>query len=96
MTSITYGTVPSRSQFMSAFKREMEASPRGVYEITLRGWDARRMDTVYIAGWHGNGDYAADELYALTKGLIKAWDGGNEWAGDLASSILYTLQIEWV
>lgn len=93
MTMLTYGVLPSAAEFRKAFEREMEASPRGVYEITLRGSDSRNMEALDPPGWLGNGVYAVDELWGLVKGLVES---GSDFALEMASSILYTLGIEWV
>ena len=36
------------------------------------------------------------DLYKFIESLVAQWNQGNEAAGNLASSIMYTLQYEWI
>lgn len=91
MTSLTYGTIPSKDEFYEAFDRKVEGLR---YPIKLSSSDARATEDV--PGF-GDDEYTASELYRAVENLTKAWsDMGNDEAGDIASSILFTLGFEWV
>jgi hypothetical protein len=99
MITLNYGEMPARADFRGAFEAEC---PDGRYAITLNSSDrvnARR------CGLDGNDDgelyledtHSEGTLWRVVSALQYEWDlCGEEWAGDFASSILYTLGIEWV
>lgn len=86
--SMNYGDMPTKKQFDKAFEREAGDS----YNIKLGSSDSRAADGTII----GDGDYDSDELYKGVKQLVKKWEKGSEPAGNVASSILYTLGFEWI
>jgi len=87
--ALTYGKMPTKKQFEASFERLV---PDGQYEIRLSLADLEAAESTII----GDGLYDADELYKGVRQLTKKWDRGDEAAGDLASSILYTLEFEWI
>jgi len=94
----SYGELPTRSQFDSHFRQIVGQGP---YEMELVGQDAAFMQAHYggteFTGAYGKAGYAldADELWGVVVSLTKAFDGGDDDAGDFASSILFTLNFEW-
>ncbi len=89
MKSLNYGQLPSRAEFRKAYKKEVGSGP---YKIKFGLSDARHI------GVPGNTvEYLTEgELWALVKMLIRAFEMGDEWSGDFASSVLYTLGFEWI
>jgi hypothetical protein len=90
MTSMNYGEVPEFRDFQKNFKKSVRAMS---YNYDLKGADARTADKVGIPT---GGDWSDKELYTIVNKLKKAWDKGDDNAGDLASSIMYTLNFEWI
>jgi hypothetical protein len=88
--STTYGVMPSKKVFEDHFEKEL--GDDGLYRIRLSGSDSRAADGTII----GDGQYDDDELYKGVKQLVKKFERGDDAAGDLASSILYTLGFEWI
>jgi hypothetical protein len=98
MLTMTYGKLPTFSQFRTAFERD---TPEGVgYRIVLGPSDlvlATRVgldngDGVYLDGTH-----SVASLWAALHALTHEWEVfGDEEAGDFASAILISLNIEWV
>ena len=86
---LTYGVIPDFREFQSKFKKYVGKS----YNYNLKGSDA---NTAKKVGIPTSGDFDVKEMYEIVKKLTKAWDNGNDDAGDLASSILYTMEIEWI
>jgi hypothetical protein len=84
MISMTYGTLPSRREFIRACGAKN--LPDGIY--TISGRPAERDGVA--------GDYTCQELYALVRQLTARWRDGEEGAGSWASDILGTLGFEWV
>lgn len=87
--SMTYGTLPSFEKFEAAFDRVMKEDGSSRYRIRLGRSDSRAAEGTSI----GDGEYTARELYKGVKELIQK---GDEPAGDLASSIMSTLEFGWV
>ena len=87
--SMTYGTLPSFEKFEAAFDRVMKEDGSSRYRIHLGRSDSRAAEGTSI----GDGEYTARELYKGVKELIQK---GDEPAGDLASSIMSTLEFGWV
>ena len=104
-TTLCYGTVPSFEAFKEAFDREC---PHYVYELDVRGTDARMFADIGLGNGAGHYSVSVQSLYALldqlgaiaeghiSHGVIPWSDEQREWAGDFASSILTTLGFEWV
>lgn len=90
MNSMNYGQLPSFNDFKKAFKKEVDDDE---YNYNLKGSDASTANKVKIPT---SGDFDVKELYSIVKKLVAAYDNGNDDAGDLASSILYTLNFEWI
>lgn len=82
--SLTYGRKPPRHTFEENFKA---ACPMGTYNIG----NHRRSNTAMH-----DGDFDCDELWSMVLKLIRQYDRGNEMAGEDASVLLETLDIEWV
>jgi len=80
MITMTYGTLPSRREFIRA------CGSRELYRIS--GRPAERDGVA--------GEYTCQELYALVRQLTAHWRDGDETAGQWASDILGTLGFEWV
>lgn len=91
MPSMTYGTMPTKKAFKSAFSRSMGSADH-LYEIRagLSGIKPLRMS------YGDTKSFDCDELYTAVKGLVAKWNRGNEEAGEWASSILETLGFEWI
>lgn len=88
MRSMTYGTLPSRREFVRAFDREV---PSGIYYIS--GRPAERDDVA--------GEYSCSQLWHLVVDLTRAWNEAQdeteaERAGQWASNILGTFGFEWI
>ena len=98
MLSLTYGELPSYTDFRHRFEREC---PTGDYKITLSASDSAMAERVGLDGSDGAG-YLEDihdvvTLWRSFKVLAFEWDQmGDEGAGDFASCILQTLGIEWI
>lgn len=90
MISLTYGHLPNFSDFDRAFRKEVY---NNTYSYNLKGSDSKVAEKVGIPG---SGSFTSRELYDTLKKLIKAWDRGNEEAGDITASFLYTLGFEWI
>lgn len=88
--SMSYGQLPSPREFSRAFRAELGD---GDYTYTFRGSDADVADAVGIPD---SGRFDDAELWVIVKKLQRAFEEGNDGAGDLASSILYTLGFEWI
>ncbi len=100
--SITYGYMPIREDFSTAFAREC---PNG-YRITLGASDSRACDGFKL----GDGTYSEPQLWDAVGEIVNAEPdddgdyagivgcGPNEWyaAMDLVSSIMETLGFEWI
>ena len=90
MQSMTYGELPSRDDFDSAWDRLDRAGELrgGLYHISLSESDSRAVDGYSL----GDGAWTQDQL----------WDALEEINGDtiegteLVGSILYTLGFEWI
>ena len=78
--TLTYGQLPTEQQFF--YHYDSTVGVNGVYKI--------RGET------HLAGDYDAEDLWDLVTELTNLWHDGDDDAGTDASSILETLDIEWV
>jgi hypothetical protein len=95
---MTYGNLPCFSQFRTAFDRE---TPEGVgYRIVLGATDRALAARVGLDGGDGaylEGTHGVESLWATLRTLTHEWEVfGDEGAGDFASAILISLDIEWV
>lgn len=88
--SMTYGQLPSKREFVKAYHTALGYDD---YHYTLRGIDA---DVAYDVGIPDAGFFDVDELWDTIKDLKKAYEHGNDEAGDLASGFLTTLGFEWI
>jgi len=89
----TYGELPPRVVFRDHYYLYVGSDP---FEMRLVGADAEVWNR-YGSG----GDPTAivldeEELWDFVVELTEAFHDGSDAAGDLASSILYVLRIEWV
>lgn len=81
MYSLTYGRLPTRHVFNDSWKLSFpKEGYRAIYRI--------RNDKIV-----GDVDWTIDEVHQW---IVNAINGGDKKELDLASSILYTLGIEWV
>lgn len=83
--AMTYGVLPKRQDFCDAFFDATGGQP--TYSLVVKGKAPKEVAT---------GDYTEAELWAVVGKLKKAWERGDEDAGDWASGILTTLGFEWV
>lgn len=90
MDSMTYGKIPPFKMFKKNFDKEVDGD---TYNYNLKGSDLKIAKRVKIPA---SGDFTAKELYSIIIDLSQSWDDGFDDAGDLASSILSTLNIEWI
>jgi len=92
MNSMTYGTLPSRREFVRQFDLNV---PDGIYRIRP---PKVRPALVGVVRPHDDisGDYKCSELWQLVKDLTREWQNGSDEAGDWASDILGTLGFEWI
>lgn len=86
---MTFGVMPTFDEFEEAFDREV---PEGEFGIKLGRSDAEAAEGTSI----GSGEYTAPELYQGVVELLEKWEDGNEEAGSIASSIMSSLDYEWV
>ncbi len=95
MTSMTYGTLPTRDEFDAAFDAETD----GTYRVDLNSRDGDILDWIDV-DVDVNGTWDADDAWAVLTALVACWQSGDEYAGeyagDVASAILATLGFEWV
>ena len=88
--TLTYGEVPVLGTLEARFEEEGIES----FSFTLRGSDADTADDLNL-----DTDGAADvfEFHSMIETLATAWSvEGNERAGDLASSFLQAVGLEWI
>lgn len=89
MTTLTYGTLPAFADFEDRFDRILARDGRTKYRVQLSVSDSRAADGTPF----GDGEYDARELYrALCELSIK----NTHAALDLVSSVLTTLEFEWI
>lgn len=92
--SYTYGKVPPPYDFRKAFNAEVPQAASDDYRYDLRGRDAQTAEQYGIAAQDSG--VSADDLRRIVKTLAEGWEGGDEYAGDLASSFLASIGIEWI
>jgi hypothetical protein len=103
MRSMTYGTLPTREALDALF---LAACPSDRYELVLKGEDRatfaraealarERQFDEFMGNDHGH--WNAREFFNAVDALRTLWDErGDDAAGDLASSLLATIGIEWI
>ncbi len=87
---LTYGTLPSTDQLLNAWELS-NVGPTFSYE--LRGTDS---NTAYELELPTEANLEFDAFYEMISVLVDAYENGNEQAGDIASSFLYVIGIEWM
>ena len=109
MISLDYNTLPSKEIFVQQFEKECDETYTLGFphhcgnkdfeifqEMTEQGIDSH-LEAIFftesVDNTHINFDLDVDSLYVLIRRLCNSDD---EAAWNLASSILYTLEIEWV
>lgn len=84
----TYGVMPTKTQVTS------RVSPDG-YHYSLRGRDSETF--MHLDLDPGPVTVSPDELWGIMKKLHRAYDNKqDDAAGELLSSFLYSLDIEWI
>jgi len=98
MQSMNYGELPTRQQFRKHFKRIVHPwVANHSFQMHLKGSDASCAEEHAGSNYYGgDNDYDVDELWHILVSLHTAYDQGSDCAGDLASSILYVLDFEWI
>lgn len=90
MKSVSYGTYVPTAVFI---RKALAAEGRTKYPYTLRGGDDRTAERARIPS---SGSFTPLQLHTILVKLKRRFDKGDDEAGDLASSICYTLGVEWV
>jgi hypothetical protein len=80
MKSMTYGQLPSKSEFEKAFDKEVDGD---TYSF---GRDPRV----------GTDKLTSRELWKELQDAVSEWEDGDDEAGDWASAVLGTLGFEWI
>ena len=98
MLSLNYGDLPTYKQFRERFERSL---PSAEYHITLSASDRAMAERVGLDGADDGGylenTHDCVSLWRAFKVLVFEWEHhGDDGAGNFASSILYTLGIEWI
>ena len=92
MTRMTYGTLPTREEFDTAFEREC---PKG-YHVELGPSDAEACDGFNF----GDGVWSADDLWDFIVRVMSYWECGPVGEAldvmDVVSGVMLTLGFEWV
>jgi hypothetical protein len=92
MIELPYGEIPKFGVFLQHFIRFMNKG--GMYVYELIGGDA---DIALRVGVPVKGTFHAVELHIIIEKLAKVWnEEKDEGAGDLADSILQTLDFRWL
>ncbi len=107
--SLTYGKLPSSFNFEERW--DVLVGPGECYSMELVEDDFVVIEEAIIEAEIPHSYYAIAEargyksqvmicssfgMYEVLRALVRAWEDGEEQAGDLASGILYTFNIEWV
>lgn len=101
MKSLTYGTVPSKKEFAAALHRVHREFGDGddkppSYTMDLRGVDRRAAEGTEFDE-SGPQKHDVDSLYRGVNDLVWKWQNeDDDDAAGLASSILLTLNFEWI
>jgi len=89
-TMMSFGVMPTKREFAKAWHEH----GGGAYSYTLRGSDAESARRARVPT---EGRFTEKQLYASIKKLRDAFfKKGDENAGSVASSLLYTLGFDWV
>lgn len=93
-TMYSFGTMPTKREFHSAWNREIGEGSQFTYQYTFRGGDAASARSARVPV---EGSFNEKQIYSTVKKLRDAYfKKGDENAGSLASSLLSTLGFEWV
>jgi len=87
--TISFGLTPPMSVLEPSFLRTAGET----FYFVLHGVEAETADAV---GLDTEGAVEVDEFYDMIDTLVAAWNEGQADAGDLASSFLQAVGIEWV
>lgn len=97
MRSVTYGTLPTREEFESAFLVRQEG--RGFF-VDLNPKDADLFAFVGLTVPTSRAEWSLDDTWRVIKTLTEAWESGDVYvsdeAGFWASSLLSMFGWEWV
>lgn len=100
MKMMTYGELPRWSEFRKHVEMGIDPetdkpwlSSSEKYPYNLKGSDAQ---AARKAGIPTSGKFDLKKIYQIISKLKEEWENGNDSAGDLASSFMYTLGFEWV
>ncbi len=106
MQSYTYGTLPTPEEISTSAGESypMEFTAGDDFDAfraaVNQGIDAHLEAVSFeeFRGAYGKAGFRVSPktLPVLLRRLVEAWEEGSEPAGDLASSILYTLDFEWI
>ena len=107
MKTLNYGELPTPTEIVSACGGEsypMELTGKDI-EIAVtvinQGIDSH-LEAVFFNRFEAEYSHKLGlsidkrSMHTFLRRLIEMWESGNDEAGDLASSILYTLNFEWV
>lgn len=87
--TLTYGVLPPRSEVI-----KRAAASGDPYRYHMKGRDADVMESI---GFDAGPDaLSPTEVWQVINKLTKRYDRGDDDAGNLASSFLETLNIEWI
>jgi hypothetical protein len=103
-TALSFGQVPVFEEFEQRFYASADVPHTGMYVINLSDADYRMMENCQI---YPARMYDCESLHSLLLDLANAHNGlywrsnkpsleQRDWAGDHASSILFTLGYEWI
>lgn len=88
MTSMTYGTLPTRAAF--------DAVCPALFKVTLNDRDARLVHGAGLFELTTDGEWSPDTLWEVIGALEACYAMGSDEHGDLASTLLSCLGFEWV
>lgn len=99
MKTLTYGTVPDRESIERACTEPYEIRPcftdLGALE-KVTGYIDSHLEAVKFTQDGRKLFFAPETMHTLIRRLAERWENGDEDAGNLAASILDTLDFEWV
>lgn len=92
MRSMTFGVMPTKKVFHEHWLRTMNGQES--YSYTFRGSDAASAGRARVPS---EGRFSEKQIYAIVKKLRDSFfKKGDENAGSMASSLLYSLDFEWI
>jgi hypothetical protein len=100
--SYSYGYLPPLKEIEAGMKDADGLTSDDRYPMELGASDVRLAAACKLkitgSGAHGKPRYelTAKQLHSFITKLVNLWNEGDEEAGSLASSILETLDIEWI